>query len=100
MCVADCAEKLLGHKPKNFELSKRQIQKRGFCGACGWEQCMVVADLFAVADLLCVNRFRLRRFAQLGCDGDIRRNTALHIIGEVTGVGAGISTELLFIERL
>ena len=100
MCVADCAEKLLGHKPKNFALSKRQIQKRGFCCACGWDQRMVVADLFAVADLLCVNRFRLRRFAQLGCDSDIRRNTALRIVGEVTGVGAGISTELLFIERL
>ena len=61
---------------------------------------MVVADLFAVADLLCVNRFRLRRFAQLGCDSDIRRNTALHIIGEVTRVGTRIGTELLFIERL
>ena len=61
---------------------------------------MVVADLFAVAGLLCMNRFRLRHLAKSGSDGDIRRNTALHIIGEVTRVGARIGTELLFIERL
>ena len=61
---------------------------------------MVVADLFAVADLSCVHTPRRVCFADNGGHGCKLRHGGFQIVGEKAAVRAGVGAELLFIERL
>ena len=61
---------------------------------------MVVADLFAVDDLFCVDGdFAGHTEVGGGLTNQVRQ-ARLHILGQIPAVGAGVGYQLLFIEGL
>ena len=61
---------------------------------------MVVADLFAVDDLFCVDGdFAGHTEVESGLTNQVRQ-TRLHILGQIPAVGARVGYQLLFIEGL
>ena len=100
VCIADRPEKLPRHKAQKLALTQRQHRHVRLARACGGEDGMVVADLFAVAYLPCVHALRCGGFADGGGNGHKLRHRGFHIVGEEAAVRAGIGAELLFIESL
>ena len=100
MCIADRPEKLPRHKAQKLALAQRQHRHVRLARACGGEDGVVVADLFAVAYLSCVHTPRRVCFADNGGHGCKLRHGGFQIVGEEAAVRAGIGAELLFIEGL
>ena len=61
---------------------------------------VVVADLFAIDDLFSVNRNSAPKSKRCRRVHDQAGQTRRHVLGEVAAVGAGVSHQFLFIERL
>ena len=98
--TADRAEKLPGDKPQDFTLPGRQCGNIHFTRDGGGNNSVMVADLRAVTDLTGVELLRNVHTADRGGDGGKRRDGPFHIVCQESAVGAGISAEFLFIERL
>ena len=100
VCIADRPEKLPRHKAQKLAFAQRQHRHVRLARACGGEDGVVVADLFAVADLSCVHALRCGGFADNGSNGHKLRHRGFQIVGEEAAVRAGIGAELFLVEDL
>ena len=88
------------NQPKDVGLTCGQRRKVSFCHAPGGQDCMMVADLFAVDDLFCVDG-NFAGYSKVGSGlANQIRQARLHILGQIPAVGARVGYQLLFIEGL
>ena len=91
---------LLCNQLDDFTLTDGQSADVGLTGnQCG-DDCVVVRDLFAVADLLWQNYRRCSFITDTGRADNNGVHAVCHIIGKITAVGSWVGAELLFIETL
>ena len=91
---------LLGNHHKDFSFpsgERSQIRLAGYhCGDDG----VVVGNLFAIADLLCMDGHRLSLTADPSSAIDDCLHAVQHIVSQITAVRSGVGAELLLIQTL
>ena len=98
--AADGDQHLTAKQLQDLALSDGQRVKIRFARANGWKERVVVADLFAIANLRRVHGRGQIRAADAACTAHDGRDRGQHIVSQKAAVGSGIGTELLFIKRL
>ena len=97
---ADRHKHLTGGKAQDLPFACGQRLQVRFARCHGGNDGVVVADLFAAAHLPRTDGCGRLRAADARAAQRQRVYAALHIVGEIAAVGAGIGAELLFVEAL
>ena len=97
---ADRHKHLTGNKAQDFPFACGQRLQVRFARCHGGNDGVVVADIFAAAHLPRTDGCGRLRAADARAAQRQRVYTALHIVGEIAAVGAGVGAELLFVEAL
>ena len=97
---ADRHKHLTGNKAQDFPFACGQRLQVRFARCHGGNDGVVVADIFAAAHLPRIDGCGRLRAADARAAQRQRVCAALHIVGEIAAVGAGVGAELLFIEAL
>ena len=97
---ADRHKHLTGGKAQDLPFACGQRLQVRFARCHGGNDGVVVADLFAAAHLPRTDGCGRLRAADARAAQRQRVYAALHIVGEIAAVGAGVGAELLFVETL